>query len=227
MTAVIFDMDGVIVDTERYWKDVIERVIDELIVDGDDLEPTDLIGINVHDQYDRLREEGYDLTVDSADEYFDFYDAHAEAVYTEHADLMPGFHDLLDDLDDRDLPLAVCTSSYPHWVEMAFDRFELNDRFDTVVSAADLDIPGKPEPDIYEVTMDRLGVTADEAVIVEDSENGIRAADRSGAYVIAYEADEAGEMDTSAADEVATSASDLRERLLDALDALNRRPSRS
>ncbi|MGB9987834.1 HAD family hydrolase [Salarchaeum japonicum] len=227
MAAVIFDMDGVIVDTERYWKGVIEQVLDELVVDGDDLEPTDLIGINVHDQYELLREEGYELTVDSADEYFDFYDDHAEAVYSDHADLMAGFHDLLDDLDEYGVPLAVCTSSYPNWVELAFDRFDLHGRFDVVVSAADLDIPGKPEPDIYEVTMDRLGVTAAESVVVEDSENGIRAAARAGAHVIAYAADEAGEMDTSDADEVATSANDLRERLFAELDALDRRPSRS
>jgi len=223
VNAVIFDMDGVIVDTERYWVDVIEAVIDELVVDGDDLEPSDLVGINVHDQYDRLRDEGYELTVDSADEYFDFYDDHAADIYRERADLMPGFHDLLAAIRERDVPIGVCTSSYPNWLSMAFERFDLDDSFDVVVSAADLDIPGKPEPAIYETAAGRLDVPPEECIVVEDSENGIRAASRAGTYVIAYEANEAGEMSTGEADEVATSAADLRERLLAKLDE---RPSR-
>lgn len=223
MNAVIFDMDGVIVDTERYWVDVIEAVIDELVVDGDDLEPSDLVGINVHDQYDRLRDEGYELTVDSADEYFDFYDGHAADIYRERADLMPGFHDLLAAIRERDVPIGVCTSSYPNWLSMAFERFDLDDSFDVVVSAADLDIPGKPEPAIYETAAGRLDVPPEECIVVEDSENGIRAASRAGTYVIAYEGNEAGEMSTGEADEVATSAADLRERLLAKLDE---RPSR-
>lgn len=211
-------MDGVIVDTERYWVDVIEAVIDELVVDGDDLEPADLVGINVHDQYDRLRDAGYELTVDSADEYFDFYDDHAAAIYRERADLMPYFHDLLAAVRERDVPIGVCTSSYPNWVEMAFERFDLTDSFDVVVSAADLDIPGKPEPAIYETAADRLGVSPGACVVVEDSENGIRAASRAGAYVIAYAGNEAGEMSTDGANEVAASPADLRERLLAKLD---------
>lgn len=218
MHAVIFDVDGVIVDTERYWVDVIEAVIDELVVDGDDLEPSDLVGVNVHDQYDRLRDAGYELTVDSADEYFAFYDDHAATIYRERADLMPGFHDLLAAIRERDVPVGVCTSSYPHWLEMAFDRFDLTDSFDAVVSAADLDIPGKPEPAIYETAADRLGVDADDCIVVEDSENGIRAASRAGAYVIAYAPHEPGETNTENANEVATSADDLRDRLLAKLD---------
>lgn len=218
MEAVIFDMDGVIVDTEDYWRDVIAAVIDDLVVDGDDLEPDDLVGINVHDQYELLREEGYDLRVDSADEYFDFYDDHAEEIYAEHAELMPGFHDLLDALDQRGVPVGVCTSSYPNWIETAFDRFDLHDRFRVVVSAADLDVPGKPEPDIYEVAAEQLGFGPEECVVVEDSENGMEAASRAGAWVIAYDASGDGGMDPADADEVASSAADLRERLFAALD---------
>ncbi|WP_201292942.1 HAD family hydrolase [Halobacterium bonnevillei] len=214
--AVIFDMDGVIVDSERYWRDEIEAILEAAGV-GDDVDPEDVIGANVYDQYDWLTDE-HDPTITRA-EYFDLFDERAKAVYTEHADLLDGFHDLLDELDARGVPTAVCTSSFPDWIEMAFDAHGLTGRFDDVVNAADLDVPGKPDPDIYEAAADALGVPVTECVVVEDSEHGVLSASRAGAHVIALETTVNDEMDLSPADERASDAADLRQRVLAALDA--------
>lgn len=213
--AVIFDMDGVIVDSERYWRDEIEAILEAAGV-GDDVEPEDVIGANVYDQYDWLTDE-YDPTI-TRDEYFDLFDERAEAVYTEHADLLDGFHDLLDELDARGVPTAVCTSSFPDWIEMAFDAHGLSGRFDEVVTAADLNVPGKPEPGIYEAAADALGVPITDCVVVEDSEHGVLSAARAGAHVIALETTVNDDMDLSPADERTTDAADLRQRVLEALE---------
>jgi HAD superfamily hydrolase (TIGR01509 family) len=208
-------MDGVIVDSERYWVEEMDAILDE-VLDTDEVTHEDIKGVNVLDQYDQLSAD-YDVQV-SREEYFDRYDRRAETVYTEQASLLDGFRDLLDALADRDVPVAVATSSFPQWIEMVLDRFDLAGRFDAVVSAADLDGPGKPEPDIYEITADRLGVAPTDCVVVEDSPAGVEAATRAGTYTIGYQRDADAEDDLSRADEVAVGAADLRKRVLAAVD---------
>lgn len=208
-------MDGVIVDSEGHWAEEIEGILEEAGV-GDEVDPEDVIGANVYDQYDWLADE-YDLDV-SEEEYFDLYDDRAETIYTEESSLLDGFHGLLDDLDERGVPKAVCTSSFPDWIEMAFDRFDLHGRFDEVVNAADLDVPGKPEPDLYEAAADELGVPIEDCVVVEDSGHGVESGSRAGAYVIALDTAVNDDMDLSPADEIASDGPDLRERVLAALD---------
>lgn len=216
--AVVFDMDGVIVDSEQYWEAVMREVIAEAVEDPD-VTPADLTGVNVHDQYEMLA--ARDAVSVSKDAYFDLYDRKAAAIYTERADLMAGFHDLLDALRARGTRLAVSTSSFPAWVELVFDRFDLHGRFDAVVSAADLDVPGKPEPDIYERVAADLGVEPSDCVVVEDSESGATAAHRAGAYVVGYRGDagKAGTPDLSVADEVVDGPVELRRRLLSLVEA--------
>ncbi|MGM0397987.1 MAG: HAD family hydrolase [Halobacteriota archaeon] len=215
VAAVVFDMDGVIVDTEQYWIEEEADILAAALPEGHDVDPHDITGINVHEQYDMLAAE-YDLLVDRED-YFDLFDSKAESVYA-RADLMPGFHDLLDALEDRQVPLGVCTSSYPRWIDIVFESNDLHGRFDAVLSAADEPVPGKPEPDLYERIAEELDVDPTEMVVVEDSANGVAAAAASGAYTIAYAASAHDGTDHSPADEVVESPDRLRERLLVLVD---------
>ncbi|MFW5938257.1 MAG: HAD family hydrolase, partial [Halanaeroarchaeum sp.] len=205
----------VIVDTEQYWVEEEADILAEALPAGHDVDPHDITGINVHEQYEML-EADYDMQV-GREEYFDLFDEKAESVYA-RADLMPGFHDLLDALDDRDLPLGVCTSSYPRWIDIVFESNDLEGRFDAVLSAAEESVPGKPEPDLYERIAGKLGVDPAEMVVVEDSGNGVAAAAASGAYTIAYAANAHDGTDHSPADEVVETPDRLRERLLSLVD---------
>jgi HAD superfamily hydrolase (TIGR01509 family) len=215
--AVVFDMDGVIVDTEQYWVEEEVSILEAALPEGHDVAPEDITGINVHEQYEMLAE-SYEMQVSQA-EYFDLFDRTAERVY-ERADLLPAFHDLLDDIEARDIPVGVATSSYPRWIEIVFETHDLDGRFDEVLSAADLDAPGKPEPHIYETIADRLGVEPTGLVVAEDSENGIAAAATAGAFTIAYAPDgEDDHVDRTPADAVAASAQELRDRILTQIDA--------
>ena len=215
VAAVVIDMDGVIVDTEQYWVQEEGAILEAALPEGHDVDPHDITGINVHEQYEML-ETDHEMQV-SQDEYFDLFDAKAESVYA-RADLMPGFHDLLDALAERGLPLGVCTSSYPRWIDIVFETNDLAGRFDAVLSAADEPVPGKPEPDLYERMAERLGVDPAKMVVVEDSSNGVAAAAASGAYTIAYAANAHDGVDHSPADEVAETPERLRERLLALVD---------
>ena len=214
--AVVFDMDGVIVDTEQYWVEAEREILDAALPAGHGVDPRDITGINVHEQYELL-EADHDLQV-TQEEYFELFDREADGVYAQ-ADLMPGFHDLLDALAERGIPVGVCTSSYPRWIDIVFEENDLEGRFDAVLSAAEEPVPGKPEPDLYERMAATLGVEPEAMVVVEDSENGVAAAVASGAYTIAYAENAHDGTDHTPADEVIESPAQLRERLLELVDA--------
>lgn len=215
MNAVIFDMDGVIVQSEEHWRPAMKRILERAAGDHD-VDPATLVGVNVYDQYDLLREE-YDLAV-TRDEYFQLYDEEAATVLGEQAELTDGFGDLLSAVRERGLRVGLATSSFPNWVDMVMDRFDLADGFDVIVTASDIDGPGKPEPDIYEHTAERLGVAPAESVVVEDSTSGVRGASRAGAFTIGYRPAGGSDQDHSAADAVAEGPAELRRTLLSVVD---------
>lgn len=207
MDAVIFDMDGVIlVDTEEHWQ-AQERVLFHDVVDAD-VDPEELIadltGMYVEEIYDRLADR-YPVTVD-ADAFLDRFNAAAEQVYAA-ATMMDGFPDLVRDLQDRGAKVAVATSSPHHWIDMVNDRFHLDDLVPFILSAEDIDAPGKPDPAIYHAAADRLGVDPARCVVVEDSVNGVRAAVSAGMHTIAFQPDR-------------TAARDLADATVSSPDAL-------
>jgi len=79
--------------------------------------------------------------------------------------------------------LAVCSNSIRSTVSLMMDKAKLGDYLDLQVSAQDVSA-GKPDPEIYTSTMDRLGLSPDECLILEDNENGIKAAIASGAHLL-------------------------------------------
>lgn len=206
--AAIFDMDGVIVDSERYWVQEQRTILATAVPDAD-VAPGDLRGMNVMDQYDYLADR-FDVAV-SKEEYFDLYDEKAAAVYTDKAALMEGFTDLLATIRDRGVKTAIASSSFRHWIRLMLDRFDLAEHFEVVVSAEDIDGRSKPAPDIYLHAAHELGVAPERCVVVEDSGHGIEAANAAAMYCIGYNVDE--EQDLSHADVVVAGPAALRDAL--------------
>lgn len=210
MNCVLFDMDGVIVDSENYW---VEREREELLpaVVEEDVPVSEITGMNYEEIYAYL-DSNYTTLVERS-EFIERFEAIASEIYTEHAELMPGFRDLLAALHVRGVRTAIVSSSPPDWIALVTERFEL-EGFDEIVSADHIDGPGKPEPMIYEHAAAKLSVSPEECVVVEDSEHGVESAAAAGAYTIAYETPTNDDHDHSAADEVVSSPEELRERLL-------------
>lgn len=217
--AVIFDMDGVLVESESYWTEEMRDIIDAAYPPGADVTPADLTGVSIYDQYDRFGAD-HEMLV-SREEYFGLYDDVAESIYLERASVTDGAADLVRELKAAGLPVGLATSSFPQWVAWTLSRLDLEGAFDAEVLAPELDEPGKPEPFIYEEAARRLGVAPERCLVVEDSASGIEAAARAGAYVLAYRPpDSDGEQDVSRADAVADGPAELRERVRSlALDA--------
>ncbi len=208
MKAVLFDMDGVIVNSEDFWVELEEETIFPEVV-ADDVSTDEITGMNYREIYDYLDSE-YETTA-TKDEFVAIYDEAAQQLYGDHVSLMDGFHDLLAGLCDRGTEVALVSSSPPHWIEIVLDRFDLE--FSAVVSAEDIDAPGKPEPAIYEHAAAQLGKRADECAAVEDSKHGVESAVRAGAYCVGFP-NGVKELDLSAADVVVSSPAELRDELL-------------
>ncbi|MXV62567.1 HAD-IA family hydrolase [Natronorubrum sp. JWXQ-INN-674] len=213
MSAVLFDMDGVLVNSEDYWVDFQREDILPWVVPDQDVDVAEVSGMNYREIYDYLESE-YETAV-SREEYVDRFAAAAEEIYTERVDLLDGLHDLLATLEDRGVTTAVVSSSPHEWIGRVIDRFDLEGEFDRVISADDIEAASKPEPDVFEYAADEVGVPTGECVVVEDSENGIEAAARAGTVVVAYRIDAHGDIDLSPADEVVEMASELRETVLE------------
>ena len=122
---------------------------------------------------------------------------------------MPGLLRLLDDLEQARIPKAIATSSRGLLVECCLAPFDMRRRFQFVLTAEDI-IHGKHDPEVYLLAAQRFGVPPAEMLVLEDSENGCRAAAAAGAFVVAVPGDHSRGQDFSMAALVADSLADPR-----------------
>ena len=179
--AVIFDMDGVLIDSETYWHQV--NSVDMYGHSFTEEMERAIVGLNHRDMNTFLKNT-YGLEID-VDEVFKKEDYFGKRIYGIQTQLCEGVSELIDRLYARGVTLAVASSSQTKWIEMALGRFGLRDKFETLVSTTTDNLVGKPDPAVYVEAMKRLGVSPQETIIIEDSQHGFDAAKASGARVIA------------------------------------------
>lgn len=197
--AVLFDMDGVVVDSERYWiKYETEDLFPEIVEEPVAIE--EVVGMYVEDLYDYLDRE-YTVSVDRA-AFLDQYDEIAQKVYAA-ADPMPRFEEVLGRIET---PVGLVTSSPKRWIDIVFERFDLHDVFDVIASAEEVE-HGKPAPDVYLRAASVLGVEPTDCLAIEDSTNGVTAASRADMSVVAY--GDPSKKAISTADTVAKTSAEL------------------
>jgi HAD superfamily hydrolase (TIGR01509 family) len=212
MDAVCFDMDGVVVDSETFWEPAERDRIYPEAVPGTDVDPAATTGMNYREIYDYLAER-YAVAL-SREEFVALYDEVAAELYGERVELMDGLPALLEGLRDAGVAVALVSSSPHDWIGVVLDRFALREDFEAVVSAEDVDAPGKPEPFVYEHAASRIGVDPGDAVAVEDSRHGVAAAVAADMTAVGYRSASNRGVDLSAADLVVEAPDELREALL-------------
>jgi HAD superfamily hydrolase (TIGR01509 family) len=210
--AVLFDMDGVIVNSERYWVEIEEEEILPSAVEGS-ADTSETTGMNFREIYDYLQER-HDMTA-SKEEFVDRYQQAAKDIYGEKVELQAGFRDLVADLREEVRNIALVSSSPYDWIDRMLDRFGLREVFDQTISAEEIDAKSKPEPDVYECAADEVGVEPEDCIAVEDSENGVKSAKAAGMQVVGYRNQSDDKLDLSAADAVAESPEELHEILFE------------
>ena len=214
LQALIFDFDGLMLDTEtpevEVWQTIYREQGYELPVD-EWAKTIGGYGISVFDAATHLAQ----LTGLEAAPLRARYRRESDAII--HASpVLPGVLDLLIEGGRRGLQLAVASSSSHAWVDSHLSRLGLAEHFNCVVCSEDV-APGrtKPNPDLFLLALDRLEVQKEAAVVFEDSPNGVRAAKSAGILVVAVPNPLTIQLGVDGADLTVNSLADLS---LDELD---------
>jgi HAD superfamily hydrolase (TIGR01509 family) len=179
--AVIFDMDGVLVDSEAVWDDVRKRFVEEKGGRWHDGAQRDMMGMSSVEWSRYVRDR---LGVDMEPEEISREVADRVAdVYREKLPLLPGAVEAVRSLA-AEWPLGLASSSNRHVIDLVLELARIADDFRVTVSSEEVGA-GKPAPDVYLEAAKRLGKEAAACVAIEDSTNGIRSAHAAGMPVIA------------------------------------------
>jgi HAD superfamily hydrolase (TIGR01509 family) len=176
--AVVFDMDGTLIDSER------------LVLAGY-MDATRRFGLDFsHEQFLSLVGRSREHSAQLMRGYFgadfpldEFYAAVSAHVGDGVAPLKPGALELMDDLDRRATPYGLATSSGRPWVDRHFSAHSLHSRFRAIVTRMDV-VNGKPHPEPYLKAAHALGVDPADILAIEDSPVGARSAHAAGMMIL-------------------------------------------
>jgi HAD superfamily hydrolase (TIGR01509 family) len=204
--ALVFDFDGLILDTEepiyRSWLEVYEAHGESLPFER----WVQIVGSTTaefHPQHHLEERLGRPLTQEVIDRRIG---RRTELILAQR--LLPGIIQHVDAAKSLGLKLGVASSSTRDWVSGHLDRLGILGRFDCVRCRDDV-TNAKPAPDLYIAVLDCLGVSASEALAIEDSPNGVIAAKRAGMRCVAIPNSITSRLDLSAADLVLRSLAEV------------------
>jgi HAD superfamily hydrolase (TIGR01509 family) len=182
--GLIFDFDGLILDTEapdyESWQQVYQSYGCELAIDawGQIVGGTGASDFDPHSHLETLCGKQLDrdeIWVNRRKQYLDTITSQP---------VLPGVVEMLDDAKSHGLRLAVASSSPENWVRWHLARLGLYQRFDAIKTADDVKRT-KPDPELYVAALAALGLQPQEAVVFEDSPNGVTAAKAAGIFCVA------------------------------------------
>jgi HAD superfamily hydrolase (TIGR01509 family) len=180
--SVVFDLDGLLLDTEPIFAEVAERLLARRGKQLD-LGVLELMmgtparhALKLFREHHDLNESVEALSTESSILFYEVLGAGA-------ADIMPGAVELLDLLAERRIPRAIATSSSSRYVERILKPLGLLPRFDFILTCDDV-VHGKPHPEVYEKAALRFGHAPAEMIVLEDSPAGLCAAKAAGARCV-------------------------------------------
>lgn len=206
--GIVFDCDGVIVDSEPYFaKGTADQLaqfnipFDEEVFEKATGGTASLMSEMLIAKYPQINQSVEKFTED-------FYVFTNRYLMSDELEPMPGFVDFVKENYKKGIRMVVASSSPYYYVEHKLKLFGVFDYFDKVVSADDISHT-KPHPEIYLKAVEKLGMNKDEVIAIEDSTNGIKSAKSAGLYCIGLKASEVIQ-DTHEADEEVKSFNDIK-----------------
>ncbi|MDC0068270.1 HAD-IA family hydrolase [Gammaproteobacteria bacterium] len=196
--AIIFDLDGTLLDTEPLYTAAAQRVLDphghvysmELkrkVMGGDSMRSA------------QLTIDEFNLRM-TAKEFLLAREVHLKALFPE-AEEIPGAGDYLRHLYSTNVPTGIATSSHQHLCDLKINKRDWRPLLATVVCGDDDELhKSKPEPDIFLLCARRMGIKPEDVIAFEDSRNGVLAAKAAGMTVVAVESPYTSSEDLQEAD---------------------------
>lgn len=176
--AVVFDMDGVLFDTERISRDSWLEVADAWNIPGIEENYVKVIGVNHTDGIDILHE-AYGMDFDPESFMAECSKVMRRMITEQGIPVKKGVVELLEFLKERKIPVSICSSTRMQTIKRHLEQTGLDGYFDEIIGG-DMVEHSKPRPDIYLKACEMLGIPPRDCIAVEDSPNGIRSAAAAG-----------------------------------------------
>ena len=186
--AVLFDMDGILIDSESYYMEGTIKQMRDYGYHGNEKDIYRIIGTSMSQTYDILYEllEGKvsrDKLIANNEKYFLI-----DHPMDYKALMFDGVEEALKELKDEGIKCAVCSSSPKETILEALDKMNIKDYFDVIISSDEVDRP-KPKGDVYIKAYEELQIPKEECIVYEDSKLGIEAGKNAGILTIARKDD--------------------------------------
>ncbi len=197
--AVIFDMDGVLVDSEPFHIQNEKSIFKKLGLKISDEEHSNYTGTSTEIMWStiiqnkNLKYSISELTDFTIRESLEFFRSLSKI------DPMPGVVNLLNFLESTGVPIAVASSSDPESIELLLGKSGLIKYFNIIVSSTETG-KSKPEPDVFLLAAKKLNVSPEFCLVIEDSKNGVKAAKAANMFCIAFSGGNSGNQNTNEAD---------------------------
>ena len=179
--GVIWDMDGVLVDTGEFhyqsWRDTLNEyqvfLTKERFYDTFGMNNRSILQLLLGDRF----------TEPLCDEISERKEVEFRRIIQGQVQLLPGVLTLLKEIDQTGIPQAIASSAPPPNIDVIVDALEIRKFFKTLVSAADM--PGKPDPKVFIAASQSIGVPPQSCVVIEDGTSGVAGAKNAGMKCLA------------------------------------------
>lgn len=206
--AIIFDMDGVLIDSQSYWDTMDRNFFQSRGLAYTDEVRNLLMGKSMKENVSWIKETY--ARPETEAELTDERTTMTDKIYTDHASILPGVQEIIQMGKASGHKQAIASGSALYRIEHVVNRFGWQSYFDALVSTDHVGGVGKPAPDIYLKAVEMLGLEPADCVAIEDAENGVRAAKAAGLACIAVPNRAWGVADFSMADIEAESLMDTQ-----------------
>ena len=207
MKAVIFDMDGVLIDSEPLHFEVDQMVLRKLNIQEGKSYLERFVGYTNPAMWQLIKEE---FSIESTIEELIDLQMTVKLSYLEQSNYLAieGIKELLDELKSFKVPIAIASSSPRIFIEAVIKKIHIADYFHEWISGEEVP-KSKPEPDVFLKAAELLNVHPERCIVIEDSKSGIIAAKSAGMKCIGYKNLNSGNQDLSKANLVVNRISEI------------------
>jgi HAD superfamily hydrolase (TIGR01509 family) len=209
--AIIFDMDGVLIDSEVLWDRKETACFQTLVPEFSQKDQENILGGSWQTTYDYIKKI-FHISFSKEEFREKYIQFGIENIYKK-TNLTQGVRYFLETAKEKNIPTALASSSCYPWIDTVLDRLDVRKYFDVIVSADDLEGKGKPHPDIFLKTAQLLDKDPKKCLVLEDSTNGIIAGKCAGMTVYAFQNGVNDHQDLGRADRAFDSFRDLAKNI--------------